>query len=188
MPEQTVTGVLIISFDPEGTEQIFDIPDNGIRLFVFNQTFLNIHHIMRILLIHPRNNLPLSRTVKCRLYLMPVMQWLFHSHNGIHLPKGLHEFFHICLFFRQLLLVGDSLIITAAAFFGVWTCLTVFLFVLHNLSLIFSLFAHALHEAIGAILIIHHILQKFILKSIYPPNVEGAPLHRPVCAVVPPVR
>ena len=117
MPEQTVAGVLIVSLDLKGFQQIPDVPNDCICLLILEQALINRDDIVRSLLINAGDDLSVPLVRKDRVYLIAIMQRRFHTCDLVHRTVWLHEDRYLLLLLFQLLLIGQMKQLTATAFF-----------------------------------------------------------------------
>ena len=115
MAQKAVSGILIIGPYLKGAQHSPDRTNNRIRLLIFNQAVLHRHHLMGILLINSGYRISSPVMGKYRMYLMPVMERIFHPDYPPHRAQTLQKPCNLPLLHPQLLSVLHSQKLTSAA-------------------------------------------------------------------------
>ena len=116
MAKETKSGVLIIRPDFKGYQQMLNGLHNFLTGFVLDAAVPHWNNAVRVFFIGSGNNPTPSISGKDVMNLVPIIQRILHANDGKNFPVGSKQLSHSSLLFRQLLLVGYSLILAAAAF------------------------------------------------------------------------
>lgn len=116
MAKETKSGVLIIRPDFKGYQQMLNGLHDFLTGFVLDAAVPHWNNAVRVFFIGSGNNPTPSISGKNVMNLVPIIQRIIHANDGKNFPVGSKQLSHSSLLLRQLLLVGYSLILAAAAF------------------------------------------------------------------------
>ena len=116
MSEKSVTCVLIISLDLKRFQHTTDSTDDLLALFILDHTVIHRNDPVALLLIDAGDHISFPVTAKRRMNFISVIIRIFHSDDRFNFTEFFQKAFCNFLFLAKLILIGYSLVTTAAAF------------------------------------------------------------------------
>ena len=85
--QQTIAAVLIVNLDLKGLCQFPDRLDHLIRFLILNLTDIDRHQTVASFFVSSDGNIAGTHMLICRMYLVPVIIWIVHSHDRFRFSK-----------------------------------------------------------------------------------------------------